>query len=207
MAKKSGSFHHGNLSDALVKAATQLITTRKATTFSVREVAQSLGVSHAAAYRHFKSKSDLLAIIAQTGFIELRDALEAVQVRISAKIEVKETLRAMGNAYIEYALHNAGAYRTLFHPDICDAALYPQLHEVSFASLQVLIDILELGQAQGIVAKAPNAANLATIIWSALHGYASLILDKQISETGEYFAPSSSREAFLDFIYGGLFAK
>lgn len=201
MSKKIGNFHHGNLSDALVEAATRLITERKATTFSLREVALSLGVSHAAAYRHFNSKSDLLAVIAQSGFTQLRFSLEAGQVTNANGMDVKKTLRAMGNAYIEFAINNAGAYRTLFHPDICDAQQYPQLHEVSFASLQVLIDVLTTGQNNGLVADTPPAADLATSIWAALHGYSVLLLDRQIAETGDYYAPPANRAAFLDFIY------
>lgn len=207
MSKKIGNFHHGNLSDALVEAATRLITERKATTFSLREVALSLGVSHAAAYRHFKSKSDLLAVIAQTGFAQLRQALEASHVSSAGVLDVKHTLRAMGDAYIDFAINNAGAYRTLFHHDICDAEQYPQLSEVSLSSLQVLIDALATGQKTGVVANSPHATDLATSIWAALHGYSTLLLDRQISETNDEYIPPAHRDIFLDFIYARLFVN
>ncbi|MGC4051803.1 MAG: helix-turn-helix domain-containing protein [Paludibaculum sp.] len=39
--------------------------------FTLREVARRAGVSHAAPYRHFRDKDDLLAAIAEDGFRRL----------------------------------------------------------------------------------------------------------------------------------------
>jgi AcrR family transcriptional regulator len=207
MARKAGNFHHGNLSAALVGAATKLILERKATNFSLREVALSLGVSHAAAYRHFKSKSDLLALIAQAGFVDLRTALEGAFVKTAGNIDAPQSLKAMGRAYVDFATNNPGSYRTLFHPDICDPAQYPALSVVSYAALQVLVEMLELGQARGEINSTQSGQVLATSVWAALHGYSLLLLDMQITEDGAYPAPPSNRELFLDFIYSQLFVK
>ena len=57
-------YHHGNLKKTIVQTAIQLIEERGEASFTIRELAKSVGVSHAAAYRHFRSKRQLLAKIA-----------------------------------------------------------------------------------------------------------------------------------------------
>lgn len=202
---KKQKFHHGNLSDALIEAAIGLIVERNDASFSLREVALSVGVSHAAAYRHFASKPDLIASIAVRGFEALRFALERAIVKNGGAIDVKKSARLMGNAYIDFALTNAGAYRTLFHPDICDPVRFAALHAASFASLQVLSDLMQTGLSQSLIDAKYDAAQLATSVWAGLHGYVSLLLDGQIIEEGDQPAPKAGRELFLDFMYDRMF--
>lgn len=200
-------FHHGNLRDALIDAAINLIMVRKDASFSLREVAHSVGVSHAAAYRHFASKPDLIASIAVRGFDALRLALKAAISKNEGANDIKKTLRAMGGAYIGFALNNSGTYRTLFHPDICDVQRFEELHNSSFAALQVLSDMIHLGLSQNLIDGKYDASQLATSIWAGLHGYVSLLLDGQIIEDGDSHAPKAGRELFLDFLYDRMFTK
>ncbi|MDQ3273297.1 MAG: TetR/AcrR family transcriptional regulator, partial [Pseudomonadota bacterium] len=62
------TYHHGNLSEALLDAAEQLLPTRGAEALTLREVAREAGVSHGAPYHHFGSREALLAAIAERGF-------------------------------------------------------------------------------------------------------------------------------------------
>ncbi len=203
---KSKSFHHGNLKDALIEGAIELIQARKSAAFSLREIATSLGVSHAAAYRHFKSKPDLIAAIALRGFDALKSDLENALIgNPNGKINARQSTLALGHAYLEFAINNAGAYRTLFHPDIISAEAYPELHAASFAALQVLVEIMQAGIDCGDIEDKFDAAQLATSVWAGLHGYASLLLDCQISENGETPAPIAPRGLFLEFLYARIF--
>ncbi|HEY5892523.1 MAG TPA: helix-turn-helix domain-containing protein, partial [Chthoniobacterales bacterium] len=65
-------YHHGNLKESLVQTAIRMIEERREAAFTIRELAAAVGVSHAAAYRHFHSKRELLAEIACEGFVGLR---------------------------------------------------------------------------------------------------------------------------------------
>src|ERR1039458_9121365 len=61
-------YHHGNLRQALIDAALELIAERGPSGFSFVEVARAVGVSPAAPYRHFRDRAALLAEIARHGF-------------------------------------------------------------------------------------------------------------------------------------------
>ena len=56
-----GGYHHGNLKEALVKAALDLIGEKGPAGFTFAEAARWAGVSPAAPYRHFRDRDELLA--------------------------------------------------------------------------------------------------------------------------------------------------
>src|SRR3954447_17153714 len=67
-------YHHGNLKEALMRAALELIAQNGPAGFTFAEAARSAGVSPAAPYRHFRDRDELLSSIARRGF----DQFEAV---------------------------------------------------------------------------------------------------------------------------------
>ncbi len=69
--KNESSYHHGDLRAALIKAAAAEIERGGYENLSLRELAQSLGVSRAAPYRHFADRRALLAAVASDGFDRL----------------------------------------------------------------------------------------------------------------------------------------
>ena len=58
-------YHHGNLKEALIRAALQLIAEKGPAGFTFAEAARFAGVSPAAPYRHFRDRDDLLADVAR----------------------------------------------------------------------------------------------------------------------------------------------
>ena len=68
-------YHHGNLKEALIRAALQLIAEKGPAGFTFAEAARFAGVSPAAPYRHFRDRDDLLADVARRGFEQFADAL------------------------------------------------------------------------------------------------------------------------------------
>lgn len=208
--KTPGAFHHGDLADALVASASELIVARGAAGFSLREVAEKVGVSHAAAYRHFKGKTDLLAEIAVRGFAALQEILDAsVVAGDDGRPDIRRSITHMGDSYIGFAVANPGAYRVLFHPDLCDRSLYPLLAEAATAAFLSLAAIIGAGQSQGLIHNAAPAEVLASALWAAQHGHASLLLDQQIHEGGlpREDIPPADRTVLLDLMISALFAK
>src|SRR6202158_4122864 len=61
-------YHHGNLREALIRAALDLIAQKGPAGFTFADAARSAGVSSAAAYRHFRDRQALLADVARRGF-------------------------------------------------------------------------------------------------------------------------------------------
>jgi AcrR family transcriptional regulator len=65
-------YHHGNLKEALLKAALDLIAQKGAAGFTFADAARMAGVSPAAPYRHFRDRDELLSSIAQRGFEQFK---------------------------------------------------------------------------------------------------------------------------------------
>ena len=65
-------YHHGNLREALIQAALDLIAEKGPTGFTFAEAARSAGVSPAAPYRHFRDRDELLSDVAMRGFEHVR---------------------------------------------------------------------------------------------------------------------------------------
>ena len=61
-------YHHGNLKEALLRAALELIAQKGPAGFTFAEAARWAGVSPAAPYRHFRDRDELLSSVALRGF-------------------------------------------------------------------------------------------------------------------------------------------
>ena len=61
-------YHHGNLRQALVDAALELIAAQGPNGFTLSEAAKQADVTPAAVYRHFAGREDLLAEVARQGY-------------------------------------------------------------------------------------------------------------------------------------------
>src|SRR5215470_19297923 len=94
-------YHHGNLREALLKAAIRLIAEVGPTAFTLREVARRAGVSHNAPYRHFRDRDELMAAVSTEGYAELtRTMLDAVHHQSNALARLTQA----GLAYVKFAL-------------------------------------------------------------------------------------------------------
>lgn len=206
--KAEGKFHHGDLPGALLTAASALIAERRSAEFSLREVAERVGVSHTAAYRHFASKRDLLAELACRGFQRLHR--EMLADRAQAK-SPEAALSRMGMGYVSFALAEPGAYRIMFHVDLCATGAHPTLEKAAYDGFAEMVSVIAEGQAAGQFRQDRRPEELATALWSAQHGYASLLLDGQIAEgalppgiPGFDVAPPADRALMVQMMLAGL---
>ncbi|HSE40939.1 MAG TPA: TetR/AcrR family transcriptional regulator, partial [Acidobacteriota bacterium] len=127
--KKTKTYHHGDLKNALVETAAKLVAEHGAGSVSLREVARAAGVSHAAPYHHFKDKNGLLAAVAEEGFRRF-DTYQERALR-AAPSEPSERLRALGRAYVRFALSNPHFFRVMFRDDLIKSEDYPSLSQVA----------------------------------------------------------------------------
>ena len=94
------NYHHGDLRNALIVAAAELITESGSVDFAMVDAARRAGVSSAAPYRHFKDKDDLLSEVARLGFYGLTTATAAEAEKWETGSE--EAIYALGKVYLEY---------------------------------------------------------------------------------------------------------
>ncbi|MGB0087449.1 MAG: TetR/AcrR family transcriptional regulator, partial [Rhodomicrobiaceae bacterium] len=68
-------YHHGNLREALIRGALDLIAEKGPAGFTIADAARLAGVSPAAPYRHFRDRDELMADVARHGFEEFAGRL------------------------------------------------------------------------------------------------------------------------------------
>ncbi len=175
------AYHHGNLPDALCRAAVELAREGKLGSLSLRAVARHAGVSAAAPYRHFASREALLATIAAEGYRMRTTATHAALLPLEGQY-LEQFLEA-GVQYVVFAHKHPGHYAIMSAPEIADTSGYPDLHEASVESSLVLMQSIRNCQAKGLLAEA-DAHEIAAAAWSSVHGLTALIRSGQLATLG-----------------------
>ncbi len=189
-AKKKKPYHHGNLRQSLVQTAVDLISERQHSEFTLRELAKRLGVTHAATYHHFKDKEELLAVVAKQGYTLLGNCLK--QNVAEASPDAVSRMRAMGIAYLRFALDNQAHFRVMFSHKFGDLSRYPEIRETSLESKNLMLSIIQEGQQQGLYIEA-EPTELIALQWASLHGLALLTLNGHF----DHMDPGEDLDAFF----------
>jgi AcrR family transcriptional regulator len=108
------AYHHGDLRNALIAAALAAVEQDGPEAVSLRTLAQDLGVSRAAPYRHFEDRDALLAAVAAKGFEDLNVGYEAA---LAGPGGGRETLYAASRVYLDFASRRPGLFRLMFESD------------------------------------------------------------------------------------------
>jgi AcrR family transcriptional regulator len=185
-APSRARYHHGDLRNALLRAALQLIARQGVESFSLREAARAVGVSPAAAYRHFEDKAALLAALALDGLgrmaLAMNEAIARAPGAPGTPARAAADLAAIGAAYVEFAVANPAQFRVMFGP-WCD---HPEIDELPAEAFpggrdpyQILVDVLDALVRTGAVA-AETRAGAEVAAWSAVHGLASLLVERSL---------------------------
>ena len=152
-------YHHGNLKEALIRAALELIAQKGPAGFTFAEAARWAGVSPAAPYRHFRDRDELLADVARRGF----DHFEAVLAAAwdNGRPDVFTAFDRVGKAYLQFAKNEPAYYSAMFEAGIPPES-NPELREAgerAFAVLRTAAERLEIelfGALAGILALTNN---------------------------------------------------
>ena len=174
--KPARRYHHGDLRRTLIDAALAIVERAGPGALSLRELARKAGVSHAAPYRHFESREALLVELASEGFRGLAAESQALAGDIR---DPEARLRALGVAYVRYAVAHPGHFRVMFSSEIHDGGEQPELAAAGAPTLEALVDAIAAAQAAGVV-KGDDARAQAVPAWALMHGLAMLVVDRQL---------------------------
>ena len=105
-------YHHGNLKEALLQAALNLITQKGPAGFTFADAARMAGVSPAAPYRHFRDRDELLSSIAQRGFEQFEAVLTAAW--DDGRPDTVTAFERVGKAYLAFAREEPAFYSAMF---------------------------------------------------------------------------------------------
>lgn len=168
------SYHHGDLKAAILAEAAALVAERGADGISLRELARSAGVSHAAPAHHFTDRRGLFTALAAEGWRKLAAALaDARPEFINAAL-----------AYVRFALDHPGHYAVMFDRSLVDPdnAELTEAQDAAGAELRRGVDTLDDPRAL----QDPQAAALAA--WSLVHGFSLLWLNGAIDDDADPIA-------------------
>lgn len=175
MKPRDGRYHHGDLRSALIEEGLAQLDVKAPDAVSLREIARNVGVSATAVYRHFPDKAALLDALCGVGGERLA---EAFQEAMSEATDQRAAFRAMGRAYVKFALRNPSIFRLMMtqarksdgeRNALADATAKP------FGMLSETLNTLMPADASKTDRKIRRLQ-----AWSMVHGLAMLMLDGQV---------------------------
>src|SRR3954465_6668952 len=178
-------YHHGDLRQAALRTAGEILEHDGLEALSLREVARRAAVSHSAPYRHFPDRDRLLLALVEEGFEMLLEAL-APRARgggLGGAVGGVGAAAAagVGEAYVDFALAHPQRFRLMFGGRVKwadrDRRVYEGLKQ-SFA---------DLGE---------DAKYAAAAAWGLMHGLSHLLLDG-------HFA-TEERKSFVRSVLGAV---
>lgn len=173
MSWKTGprGYHHGNLKEALMRAALDLIAQKGPAGFTFAEAARSAGVSPAAPYRHFRDRDELLANVALRGFEQFEAAL--TRAWDNGRPDPFTAFDRLGKAYLAFARSEPAYYSAMFEEAVpLDTS--PELRQAGDRAFAVLRTAAEALIATMPPKNRPPALMMALHVWALSHGVASL---------------------------------
>jgi AcrR family transcriptional regulator len=173
-------YHHGDLRNALLEAAERLVRERGAERVSLRGIARAAGVSHAAPYHHFVDLEDLLAAVAASGFIRLRNMMLERAVA-ATDANALGRLQEAGVAYVSFAAANSELYRLMFSARLRDSRDHPELTRASVAAYEALGKLLaRMAEGEDTAMSDAGWGEAAQASWALVHGLAMLLIDGRL---------------------------
>lgn len=182
----ASSYHHGNLRQALLEQAVELARTGGPDAVVMRDVQRAVGVSNAAAYRHYSDRHALLAAVKEHAMGLLGDQMLEALARIPNRgprgPRAVARLRATGQAYVDFALAEPGLFRAAFTPggpSRTDDATPTSRHPFHILG-RCIDDLVTAG-----LLDERKRDGLDEAAWASVHGLSVLYLDGPLATTDD----------------------
>jgi AcrR family transcriptional regulator len=200
MIKKE--YHHGNLKEEFLRIAFEFIQTEDIDKLTLKILSDKTNTSRSAIYRHFENKDALIAMMIEKGFELFDDAVAPVL--LDKDKPLIDRFYLSGKNYIDFAKAQPNLYRLIFgykYSHIREDII--SIKHDNCQGFHALKAAIEEGQQSGIIKK-ENAYNQAIIVWSSLHGLASLFIScfRDVSELDK-----TLYDALFQTLLAGLLAK
>lgn len=163
------NYHHGDLRNALLKAAREVLEERGPSYLGLREISRRVGVSAPSAYHHFPSRDALALGLAEQGALELAQCL-----MVTPGVG-NLALLPYGEAYVAFAQANPALYRLMFGEGFPEVSQYSgAIRDLRQRSFEIMKLSLQERLPEALV---PIAA---LFLWSLVHGLGLLLIDGKV---------------------------
>ncbi len=162
-------YHHGNLRQAVLTEAAAVVRERGASDLSLREVAATIGVTHAAPRRYFSGRQELLDAVAVDGFGRLAARLQEA---VDVSPDYRQQVRAVAKAYLDFMIAEANLAELMFaRKRGADRDAVGASAVTAFAPLLL---VLRRGQADGAL-EDRDPERVGLVLLATLQGLAGLV--------------------------------
>lgn len=165
-----------DLAQELIDAALRILSEEGLENLTLRRVAASVGVSHAAPAYHFRGLPHLLGCLVGVGFESLSQAIETQM--HSAEKQPVDQLVAACEGYVMFAVENPGLIQLMFSTDKSrvEKVAFGDSGQKAYRLLsQVCAPFEPISSAED---------SLETMIWSIIHGFALLTIGGRFDNPG-----------------------
>src|ERR1700704_4369463 len=196
-------YHHGNLRQALIEAALELVSEGGGEAVSVREAARRAGVSPGAPFRHFPSRDALMQAVAEEAQRRFRAEIDVALSEAPAGDPLAR-FRSLGLAYVRWAMRNPTHFEILSSRRFFDhnkaAGVSADNAELIELTERTLAEAFAQGQLRSGDLKAVQIAGRALV-----YGFARLNIDGHFPRWG-VAGPEAERmaEAIIDLFIEGM---
>ena len=181
----------------IANAARRLLDEEGAEAVTMRRVADAVGITAMAIYRHFTDRAGLLNAIADRGIEEL--AAKLAGMRFSGDIE--DRLTKMGNTYLDHALKNPRLFELMFLKPREGARRYPRDFKAGKSpTANLMVDVLREGMASGYF-REDDPWEITFEMGALSHGLIMLFLGGRRNVSAAHFR-TLYRQAFRRYTHG-----
>lgn len=158
--------------EKILRAAHKLFDSEGANAVTMRRVAEMVGITPMAIYRHFPSREALLKQLSDDSFDTIAHEWE-VEVRATQQ-DIPKRLLALMEPYLDYALAHPHLFDHAFSVHRDDARRFPEDFRARRSpTLNVVADALAEGMRTGVLRK-DDAWDVAMTLWAHAHGLIAL---------------------------------
>jgi AcrR family transcriptional regulator len=185
------------MDDRILSAARRLLDKEGAEAVTMRKIADAVGVTAMAIYRHFPCREELLNAIAGQGFEELAARLKGM--KFAGGME--QRLTKMGEIYLDHALNNPRLFELMFLTPREGARQYPRDFKAGLSpTANLMVDTLKEGMESGYFHK-DDAWEIAFEMGALSHGLIMLYLGGRMNLSPAQFR-ALYRRSFRRYVDG-----
>ncbi|MGV9612029.1 TetR/AcrR family transcriptional regulator [Nocardia xishanensis] len=157
------------LSERLIAVGVDLLEREGPDRLGLRAITRAAGVSHGAPRRHFPTHKALLAAIAARGFADLAERFAASD---DAGAPTRGRLRRMAVEYVGFAATRPQMFTLMFRHDLLEGS-GENLRVTTLPIFDRFADLVRQAR--------PAAPDRALVLWTALHGLATLRANRSLA--------------------------
>lgn len=196
MSIQQQPYHHGDLRTSLLKEADRILRTDGVEGVSLRKLGEAVGVSRTAAYHHFANKNALLCALAEEGFTDLYNVMNAF--RWDDHTDLASHLRQLVEGYFDFALQHPARYELMFGHSIWrNMEPTSSLKTIAHDSFRYYAQHINALLARFASQPHPQPLRFAQASWAMLHGLCRFMLDGIYGSSKDLSAVSSEACAML----------